>query len=120
MISKVNLKEKFGLFHDYWNPKIIEDLNDSHVKVVKLKGEFVWHRHDAEGELFLVTKGKLVIKLRDQDISLNEGELVVIPKGVEHLPIAEQEVHVVLIEPKATVNTGNVCNERTVVDLQRI
>ncbi|MFQ5837624.1 MAG: cupin domain-containing protein [Thermoplasmata archaeon] len=113
-MEKVNLAEKFGLFQDYWSPKIVGELNDSHVKLAKLRGEFIWHHHAAEDELFLVVKGTLLIKLRDGDVRLEEGEFVVIPRGVEHLPIAEEEVHVLLLEPKSTVNTGNVRNERTV------
>ena len=117
---KVNLREKFGLFHDYWSPKIVGELNDSHVKLVKLKGEFVWHRHEAEDELFLVVKGKLLLKFRDRDLWLEEGELAIVPRGVEHLPVAEEEAHVLLLEPKSTLNTGNVRNERTVAELDRI
>ena len=113
-MEKVNFAEKLGLFKEYWSPKVVGELNDSYVKVAKLKGEFVWHKHESEDELFLVVKGELLIKLRNKDISLKEGEFVIIPKGVEHLPVAHKEVHVVLIEPKSTVNTGNVKNERTV------
>ncbi len=112
-MEKVNLANKFGLFQEYWSPKIAGELNDSYLKLAKLKGEFVWHHHEAEDELFLVVKGRLVIKLRDRDISLDEGEFVIIPRGVEHCPVAEEEVHVLLLEPKSTVNTGNVQNERT-------
>jgi mannose-6-phosphate isomerase-like protein (cupin superfamily) len=110
----VNLAEKFDLFADYWHPRIVGELNDSHVKLVKLKGEFVWHRHEREDELFLVIKGTLRIRLRDQELTLREGEFVVIPSKVEHLPIADQEVQVLLLEPKTTVNTGDVQSERTV------
>jgi mannose-6-phosphate isomerase-like protein (cupin superfamily) len=113
MMEKINLAQKFSLFNEYWNPKIAGELNDSYVKLAKLKGEFVWHHHEAEDELFWVVKGKLLIKFRDRDLWLDEGELVIIPKGVEHMPVAEEEVHVVLIEPKTTVNTGSVQNERT-------
>jgi mannose-6-phosphate isomerase-like protein (cupin superfamily) len=113
MSYAINLSNKFNLFKEYWKPKIIAELNDSFVKIVKVKGEFVWHHHDDEDELFLVVKGKLMIKLKDRDILLREGELVVIPKGVEHKPVAEEEVHLMLIEPKTTVNTGNVTNEKT-------
>jgi mannose-6-phosphate isomerase-like protein (cupin superfamily) len=102
------------LFKAYWSPKIVGELNDSYVKIVKLKGEFVWHKHESEDELFLVIKGKLLIRLRDKDISLEEGELIIIPKGVEHMPVAQEEVRVILIEPKTTVNTGSITNERTV------
>jgi len=120
MIEKVNLAQKFGLFQDYWSPKIAGELNDSYIKLGKLKGEFVWHHHEAEDELFLVVKGRLLIKLRDQDIFLEEGEFVIIPRGIEHLPIAEEEAHVLLLEPKSTLNTGNVRDERTLEDLERI
>ncbi|MBI3667814.1 MAG: cupin domain-containing protein [Acidobacteria bacterium] len=119
-MEKVNLTEKLRLFKDYWRPRIAGELNDSFVKLVKLKGEFVWHHHDKEDELFLVVKGKLLIRFRDRDIRLNEGEFVIVPKGVEHLPIAEEEAHVLLLEPKTTLNTGNVENERTVAELERI
>lgn len=110
----INLAGKFGLFDEHWRPKIVGELNDSYVKLAKLKGEFVWHRHENEDELFLVIKGRLVIRLRERDLTIGEGELAVIPKGVEHLPIAEEEVHVLLVEPKTTLNTGDVRNERTV------
>jgi mannose-6-phosphate isomerase-like protein (cupin superfamily) len=120
MIEKVNLSDKFSRFSDYWQPKIAGELNDSYIKLVKLQGEFVWHHHENEDELFLVIKGKLLIKLRDQDIMLDEGEFVIIPKGIEHCPVAEEEAHVLLLEPKTTLNTGNVANERTVAELERI
>jgi len=119
-MDKVNLVQKFSLFQDYWSPKIVGELNDSYIKLVKFKGEFVWHHHETEDELFLVLKGSLLIKLRDRDISLEEGEFVIIPKDVEHLPIADEEAHVLLLEPKTTLNTGNISNERTVADLERI
>jgi mannose-6-phosphate isomerase-like protein (cupin superfamily) len=115
-MDKVNLVQKFSLFQDYWSPKIAGELNDSYIKLVKLKGEFVWHHHDTEDELFLVIKGRLLIKLRDRDIFLEEGEFVIIPRGVEHLPIAEEEAHVVLLEPKTTLNTGNVLDEKTLAN----
>src|SRR5579864_146758 len=111
-MEKVNLSQKFGLFADYWNPQIAGEINESYVKLVKLKGEFVWHHHEEEDELFLVIKGRLLIKLRDGDVSLDEGEFVIIPKGVEHCPVAEDEVHVLLLEPKTTVNTGSASGER--------
>ncbi len=113
-MEKVNLLEKFGRFHEQWSPKIAAELNDSYVKLARLQGEFVWHQHEHEDELFLVVKGRLVIRLRDGEITLEEGELVVIPRGVEHMPVAEEEVWVMLLEPKTTRNTGNVTNERTV------
>ncbi len=120
MIETINLKEKFDLFQEYWSPRIAGELNDSYVKLVKLKGEFVWHHHDDEDELFLVVKGHLRIKLHDREIELDAGEFVIIPRGIEHLPVAEEEVHVLLLEPKSTLNTGNVQNERTVADLKRV
>jgi mannose-6-phosphate isomerase-like protein (cupin superfamily) len=113
-IKKVNLAEKFSLFSEQWHPKIVGELNDAYVKVGRLQGEFVWHHHDNEDELFLVVKGHLVIKLKEGDIALDEGEFVIIPRGVEHCPVAEEEVQIVLLEPKTTLNTGNVQNERTV------
>ncbi len=118
-METVNLAEKFALFDEYWSPKIIGELNDSYVKAVKFRGEFVWHHHEDEDELFLVVKGRLVIELRDRDIRLGEGEFAIIPRGVEHMPVAEEEAHVILIEPKSTLNTGNVRNERTRPTLQR-
>ncbi|WP_205835657.1 cupin domain-containing protein [Niallia alba] len=120
MMEKVNLAEKFALFHDYWNPKIVGDLNESYVKLAKFKGEFVWHQHENENEMFLVVKGNLLIKFRDQDVWVKEGEFLVVPKGVEHMPVAEEEVHVLLLEPKTTLNTGNQVNEKTVTDLESI
>jgi mannose-6-phosphate isomerase-like protein (cupin superfamily) len=114
MMDSINLAEKFGRIADYWQPKIAAELNDNYVKLVKLKGEFVWHQHEHEDELFLVVKGRLLIKLRDRDLWLDEGELAVIPKGVEHCPVAEEEAQVLLLEPKTTVNTGEVRSERTV------
>ena len=115
-MDAVNLRDKFNLFDEFWSPRIAGELNDSYVKLAKLRGEFIWHHHDDEDELFLVVKGRLLIKLRDRDIWLEEGEFLIIPKGVEHKPVAEEEVHVVLIEPKSTVNTGDVESERTVSD----
>jgi mannose-6-phosphate isomerase-like protein (cupin superfamily) len=115
-MEKVNITEKFSLFQDYWSPRIAGELNDAYVKLVKLKGEFVWHHHEAEDEMFLVVKGRLLIKFRDRDVWLNEGEFLIIPKGIEHMPVAEDEVQVMLLEPKTTVNTGNVQNEKTAVD----
>jgi mannose-6-phosphate isomerase-like protein (cupin superfamily) len=109
----IRLGEKFGLFKEHRKPKIIAELNDSYLKAVKVKGEFIWHHHDTEDELFLVTKGRLTIKLKDKDLQLREGELVVIPRGVEHKPVAKEEVELFLLEPKTTLNTGNVRNERT-------
>ena len=118
--EKVSLAEKLGSFQDYWSPRIVGEVNDSFVKLVKLKGEFVWHHHEAEDELFLVIKGTLLMKLRDGDVRIEEGEFIIIPRGVEHMPVAADEVHVLLLEPKSTLNTGNVVSERTVADLDRI
>jgi mannose-6-phosphate isomerase-like protein (cupin superfamily) len=113
MIEVINLADKFSMFADHWHPRIVGELNDSHVRLVKLKGEFVWHCHEKEDELFLVLKGTLCIRLRDRNLTLHEGEFVIVPKGVEHLPVAEDEVQVLLLEPKTTVNTGDVKNQRT-------
>jgi len=119
-LEKVNVYEKLSTFSEYWSPKIVGEMNESYVKLVKLKGEFVWHLHENEDEMFMVIKGSLVIKLRAEDIVLNEGEFFVIPRGIEHMPVAEDEVQVMLIEPKTTLNTGNVKNDRTVENLEKI
>jgi mannose-6-phosphate isomerase-like protein (cupin superfamily) len=119
-MQKVNVLHKLALVNEYWSPKIVGELNDSYVKVVKLKGEFIWHHHEHEDELFLVVKGVLRMRFRDRDVKIGEGEFLIVPRGVEHLPVAEDEVHVVLLEPKSTLNTGNVRNERTVAELERI
>lgn len=119
-MEKVNLSEKFSLFDQHWQPKIAGEVNDTYVKLVKFKGDFVWHHHDTEDELFLVVKGSMTMKLRDGDIRLEEGEFIVIPHGVEHMPVADEEAHVLLLEPKSTLNTGNVRNERTVPRLQHV
>ncbi len=116
----VNIREKLALFSDYWKPRIIGEVNDCLLKAVKFKGEFTWHHHESEEELFLVIKGTLRMKFRDGETTVNEGEFVIVPRGVEHMPVADQEVHVVLIEPKTTLNTGNVTNERTLAQLERI
>jgi len=113
MLEIVDLSRKFALFSEHWRPKIVGELNGSYVKLVKLKGEFVWHRHEQEDELFLVIKGSLVIKLHDADLELGKGQFVVIPRGVEHMPVAAGEVHVMLLEPKSTINTGDAPGERT-------
>jgi mannose-6-phosphate isomerase-like protein (cupin superfamily) len=116
----VNLAAKFRLFHDLWSPKIVGELNDHYVKLTKVKGEFVWHRHEAEDELFLVVKGRLLLRFRDGDVWVEEGEFAIVPRGVEHLPIAPEEAHVMLLEPKSTLNTGDVRNERTVRELEHL
>ena len=119
-MDKVDIAQKFDLFQEHWSPKIVGELNDSYVKLAKLKGEFVWHHHETEDELFLVVKGRLLMKFRDREVWLDAGEFLIVPKGVEHKPVAAEEVHVLLLEPKSTVNTGNVQNERTVTSLQWI
>ncbi len=119
-MEAMNLFEKLAKVNEYWSPKIVAELNDSYVKVVKLKGEFIWHHHEHEDELFLVVKGTLRMLFRDHEVQIREGEFLVVPKGVDHLPVADEEVHVVLLEPKSTLNTGNVRNERTLVELERI
>jgi mannose-6-phosphate isomerase-like protein (cupin superfamily) len=121
VLEKVDLAEKLAAFDETWSPKIVAELNDAYVKVVKLDGEFVWHHHDDEDELFLVVTGRLRMQLRDGDVVLDPGELLVVPRGVEHCPLAEtKDTHVVLIEPRTTLNTGNVRNERTVDEPERL
>lgn len=120
MVTKINLAEKFDRFADHWSPKVVADLNDSHVLLAKVQGEFVWHQHAEEDELFIVVRGELTIELRDGKMTLGPGEMAVIPKGVEHRPVARNEVHVMLIEPKATRHTGDVVSERTVQEYARI
>lgn len=119
-MEKVNIAEKLALFDERWSPKIVAELNGQHVKLAKLEGPFVWHHHDHEDELFLVIHGRLKMELRDRSIELDPGEMIVIPRGVEHRPVAEEEVHVLLFEPASTLNTGNVRNERTVAELETI
>lgn len=121
MLTKVNIAEKLAQFNDQWSPKIVGEINDSAVKLAKLKGEFVWHHHEHEDEMFLIIQGRLLIKFRDQDMWLDEGEFVIIPHGVEHCPVAEEEVHIMLFEPKGTLNTGTAPKgELTVEDPDRI
>lgn len=113
-IQKVNIAEKLNLFSDHWNPRIVGELNGQHVKLAKLQGEFVWHKHDTEDEMFLVLEGSFKMELRDKTIQLDKGEFIIIPKGVEHKPIADKEVHVMLFEPATTLNTGdNFSSEKT-------
>ena len=119
-MQKVSLADKFGRFKEFWSPKIVGELNGQYVKLVKVKGEFTWHHHEREDELFLVVKGRLTIRFREQDVVLEEGEFLVVPAGVEHKPVAEEEAHVLLFEPKSTLNTGNVRDERTLPNLERI
>ncbi len=119
-MNPVNVQEKFSQFQECWKPKIIGELNESYVKAVKLKGEFIWHHHDLEDELFLVVRGALRMKFRDREAVVREGEFIIVPRGVDHLPVADEETHVLLLEPKSTLNTGNITNERTVAELERI
>ena len=119
-MEKVNIAQKLALFSDYYNPRIIGELNNQHVKLAKLKGEFIWHKHDDEDELFLVIKGKLIIELRDKTIEIEEGEFLVVPRGVEHKPVAPEEVHILLFEPASTLNTGDVVNELTRQQLHKL
>jgi len=119
-MTSINLPKKLSLINDYWNPKIAGELNDSYVKLVKVKGEFVWHHHENEDELFLVLKGTLTMKFRDRDVPVKEGEFIIVPRKVEHKPVAEEEVHLMLLEPKTTLNTGNVENAKTVKNLEWI
>ncbi len=118
--QKVNLARKLASFQDAWNPRIVGELNGQHVKLVRLEGEFVWHQHAGEDELFLVLEGQLDIELRDRIVSLDEGEFFIVPRGVEHKPVARPEAKVLLFEPITTLNTGDVENERTVAAPERI
>ena len=120
MVNVIDIEEKLSQFDEYWSPKIVGELNGQLVKLAKLQGAFVWHHHENEDELFMVIKGQLTIKLKNQDIQLNEGQFFIIPKGVEHLPVADEECHVMLFEPKSVLNTGNVVNEKTVEQLDKI
>lgn len=119
-MNKVTIAEKFKLFNEYWFPVIVGELNDSHIKLAKVKGEFVWHKHDNEDEMFLVIHGELLIKLRDKDIYLKPGEFIIIPKEIERMPVAEDEVHVMLLELKTILNTGNVINSKTKTKLKKL
>ena len=119
-MQMVNLAEKLALFSDHWSPKIVGELNGQHVKLVKFQGPFVWHHHEHEDELFLVVKGCFRMDFRDHSVSVAEGEFLIVPRRVEHCPVADEEVHVLLFEPATTLNTGNVNDERTVADPDRI
>jgi mannose-6-phosphate isomerase-like protein (cupin superfamily) len=119
-MDKINLTQKLAQFTEHWKPKIVGELNGQQVKLVKFQGPFVWHHHDAEDELFLVVKGRFRMELRDRNVWLEEGEMIIVPRGVEHRPVAEEEAQVLLFEPASTLNTGNVRNERTVPALERI
>jgi len=119
-VERIDLSEKLSRFDERWSPRIVAELNGQHVKLAKLEGEFVWHSHAEEDELFLVLKGKLTIELRDGVVVLAPGQMVVVPRGVEHRPVADGEVHVLLFEPAGTLNTGDVRNERTVEEPKRV
>ena len=119
-MEKVNLARKLESFSEHWSPKIVGELNGQQVKLAKLLGEFDWHHHEAEDELFLVVKGRLTLRLREREVVLEEGEFFIVPRGVEHQPAAEEEVHVLLFEPASTLNTGNLRNERTRAELERL
>lgn len=119
-MEKVNLTEKLSEISDYFNPRIAGELNGQHVKLVKFKGEFIWHHHDNEDELFYVVKGSFNMHLRGKVITINEGEFIIMPRGVEHKPVANEEVEIMLFEPATTINTGNIVNDKTVKNLQHI
>jgi mannose-6-phosphate isomerase-like protein (cupin superfamily) len=119
-MSKINIEEKLALFNEQWQPKIVGELNGQYVKLVKFQGPFVWHHHDNEDEMFFVVKGRFRMEYQDHDEWIEEGEFVIVPRGVEHKPVAEEEAHVLLFEPASTLNTGNVQNERTVPELEKI
>ena len=120
MPDVVNLAQKFSQFSDHWSPRIAGEVNDTHVKLVKLQGEFVWHKHDTEDEMFLVIRGELTMRLRDGDKIVRAGEFIIIPRGTEHCPVANEETHVVLVEPRGTLNTGDATDARTVQDPARV
>ncbi|HUU86026.1 MAG TPA: cupin domain-containing protein [Phycisphaerae bacterium] len=119
-MDKVNLAEKFGLFEEHWRPKIVGELNGQQVKLVKVLGAFDWHHHENEDELFLVVKGEMRVELRDKAVALGEGEFLVVPRGVEHRPVAQREAHVLMFEPAGTLNTGNVRTDKTVERPERL
>jgi mannose-6-phosphate isomerase-like protein (cupin superfamily) len=119
-MNKVNIDEKLSLFSEYWDPRIVGELNGQYVKLVKFKGEFVWHKHDNEDEMFYVLKGKFNMEYRDKTVEINENEFVIVPKGVEHRPVAPEEVSVMLFEPKTILNTGDTRNEFTKENLQEL
>jgi mannose-6-phosphate isomerase-like protein (cupin superfamily) len=123
-VDKINLAQKFSEFSEHYSPKIVGEINDSYVKLAKLQGDFMWHHHEAEDELFLVVKGELRMKIREngaeREVTIRPGEFIIIPHGVEHFPSANEETHIMLLEPKSTLNTGNLQNERTLAELERI
>ena len=117
---KVNIAEKLARIDRHWTPRLVGQVNNTDVKLVKLQGEFVWHHHDHEDELFLIIKGRLLMQFRDSEQWIEEGEFIIVPHGVEHRPVAPEEVHLMLIEPRGTLNTGNVVNERTVANVEPV
>ena len=119
-MEKINIAEKFSRIHEFWKPYIAAELNDQLIKLDKLKGEFVWHHHEQEDEMFLVVKGRLRIEFREKTVYLEQGEFIVVPRGVDHRPVADEEAWIVLFEPASTLNTGNVVNERTLPELERV
>lgn len=119
-MDKVNLLQKFSLFTEQWSPKIVGELNGQHIKLAKVEGPFIWHQHEIEDELFLIVKGTLHMEFRDETIILNEGEFLIVPRGVEHRPVANEEVWILLFEPVTTLNTGNVVDEKTKQELERL
>jgi mannose-6-phosphate isomerase-like protein (cupin superfamily) len=119
-VEKVNVAQKLSLFDEHWSPKIVGELNDQHVKLVKISGEFVWHHHDDEDEMFLVVDGRFRMEFREREVWIEEGEFIVVPRGVEHRPLADEEASVMLFEPASTLNTGNVTGDMTVAELDRI
>ena len=120
IMEKVNLSDKFKLFNAYYSPKIVGEINESYVKLAKLKGDFPWHTHNEEDEMFFVVKGCLLLRFREKEVIVNEGEFIIVPKGVAHQPVADEEAHVMFIEPKTTLNTGAEVNERTIEKLETI
>jgi mannose-6-phosphate isomerase-like protein (cupin superfamily) len=120
VMEKVNLEQKLSQFDDHWSPKIIGELNGQYVKLVKFQGEFIWHHHEREDEMFLVVKGRFRMDFRDRQVWLEAGEFLIVPRGVEHRPVAEEQAHLLLFEPASTLNTGNVVNERTIQELERL
>ena len=118
-MKKINLQKKFSLIHTHWDPKIVGELNNQQVKLVKFRGEFDWHKHENEDELFLVVKGRLEMQFRDKTITLNENEMIVVPRGIEHCPKSKDEVHVLLFEPASILNTGNIKSEKTKTNLKK-
>ena len=119
-MNKINVADKFSRISEMWSPKILGEVNDSYIKAVKFIGEFVWHHHDNEDEMFMVISGKLRMKFRDREEVVGPGEFIIVPRGVEHLPVSDQETQVLLFEPKSTLNTGNVRNERTLAELEKL